>query len=45
MTDVIASIVVVAIVMVLVRPGSKGTTFVKNFGDGFSGLITSVIGV
>jgi hypothetical protein len=36
--------ITVAIIMVLVRPNSKGSTFITSFGEAFSGLITTAVG-
>lgn len=39
--DVLGAVVVLAMITVLVRPGSQGPTLVTNFLSGFSGLIGS----
>lgn len=42
--DVIMAIVVVALVLVLVRPGSQGPAFVGKVGDSLKGLLTAATG-
>lgn len=40
----LVGIVYLAVLFVLVRPGSKGPTLVKNVGDALSGLIKAATG-
>ena len=42
--DIATMIVVVAGIMVMVRPGSQGPNFVKAIGDAFSGSIATATG-
>lgn len=41
--DVVAALFVLAVVAVLVRPGSLAPAFVHAFGDGMTGLITYAV--
>lgn len=42
--DIATAVLVVAGIMVLVRPGSQGPSLVKNLTDGFSGVVTAATG-
>ena len=42
--DIIAAIVWVALIFVLVRPGSQGPGFVKAVSDGLKGLLSTATG-
>jgi len=42
--DVLTLVVVVAGVMVLVRPGSQGPSLVKNMADGFANVLGKATG-
>jgi hypothetical protein len=42
--DVIAAIVWVALIFVLVRPGSQGPTFVTAVGDSLKNLLSAATG-
>ena len=39
LSDLLAGAFIIALIYVLVRPGSQGTAFVTAFGDLMSGLI------
>ena len=41
--DTVFSLIIVAIIFSLVRPGSKASGAVVNFGDAFSGLLTAAV--
>ena len=43
-TDVLGAVVTLAMIAVLVRPGSQGPGLVKNFLSGFGGLVGSASG-
>lgn len=40
----LAGIIILAVLFVLVRPGSQGPTFVKNISDGLSNLVNAGTG-
>ena len=42
--DVLVAIVVVAGIMVMVRPGSQGPALVQNLGSAFSGALGTATG-
>lgn len=42
--DIVSMIVVVAGIMVLVRPGSQGPAFVQAVSNGFAGVLTTATG-
>jgi hypothetical protein len=42
--DVLTAIVVVAGIMVMVRPNSQGPQLVKNLGNAFDGAVNSATG-
>jgi hypothetical protein len=42
--DVATAVIVLAGIMVLVRPNSQGPTLVKNIFSGFSGVVGSATG-
>lgn len=42
--DIATAVVVVAGIMVMVRPGSKGPSLVANITSGFSSIIQSATG-
>jgi hypothetical protein len=42
--SLIAGILIVAVIFVLVRPGSKGPTLVSSVSSGLKGLITAATG-
>lgn len=44
LVDVFSMIVVVAGIMVLVRPGSQGPAFVEQLGNAFTGSLTVATG-
>ena len=42
--DIAAGVLTVAIIFVLVRPGSQGPGFVKSVGDAYSSVIGAATG-
>lgn len=42
--DIVSGIIVVAGIMVMVRPGSQGPDFVKAIGTSFSGVLSAATG-
>lgn len=42
-SDVVFGIIVVAMILVLVRPGSRATTAVRNFGSSYAELISAAV--
>ena len=44
MAEIIASVILVAMIFVLVKPGSKGPAAVQSFGHAFAAIITTAIG-
>jgi hypothetical protein len=44
MAEIISSIIIVAIIFALIRPGSKGPDAVVSFGHAFAAIITTAIG-
>ena len=42
--DIAAGFITVAIIFVLVRPGSQGPGFVKAVGDAYSGVLGTATG-
>ena len=44
MYELIGSIIIVAMIFVLVRPGSKGPAVITGFGHAFASVITTAIG-
>lgn len=42
--DIATGVLTVAIIFVLVRPGSKGPEFVQNIGSSFSSVIQAATG-
>lgn len=44
MYELIGSVIIVALIFVLIRPGSKGPAAVTGFGHAFASVITTAIG-
>ena len=42
--SLVTGVVIIAILFVLVRPGSKGPTLVTSVGNGIKGLISAATG-
>lgn len=42
--DILTGVLVVAGIMVMVRPNSQGPSLVKNLTDGFAGVVSAATG-